>query len=231
MKNKYLDLIEILKSKIEQMGKNEKIPSERELAKQYNMSRLTVRKAIDFLVSENKLYRINKVGTFTTDEKLYKKTDTFKGFTSEVKTAGGKPSNQLIEFSLKGADKDIAMKLGIKEGDLVYKVVRLRLKNDVPIMIDQAYFPKAVIPLTEAIVKGSIYDYISQILGLKIMTAEQTYHATFAKKEFLNYLEITADTPVIKSELHVFLEDGRIFEYNVAYINTNHYQIVSKSYR
>ncbi len=231
MKNKYLDLIAVLKGKIEKMGKNEKIPSERELAKQFNMSRLTVRKAIDHLVSQNKLYRINKVGTFTTDEKLYKKTDTFKGFTSEVESAGGKASNKLIEFSLKGADQTIALKLGIKEGDPVYKVVRLRLKNAVPIMIDQAYFPKAIIPLTEEIVKGSIYHYITKTLGLKIMSAEQTYHATFVKKEFLNDLDISASTPVIKTELHVFLEDGRIFEYNVAYINTNHYQIVSKSYR
>lgn len=231
MKNKYQYLVNVLKDRIETMGKNEKIPSERQLAEQFNMSRLTVRKAVDQLVSQNKLYRINKVGTFTTDEKLYKKTDTFKGFSREVKKAGGTPSNKLIEYSLKGASKDIAFKLGIKEGDPVYKVVRLRLKNNVPIMIDQAYFPQAVIPLSETIVKGSIYDYITKTLGLKIKSAEQTYHATFAKEAFLKDLEIEKSTPVIKTELQVYLEDGRIFEYNVAYINTNHYQIVSKSFQ
>ncbi len=231
MKPKYLEMVDILKVKIAAMGKNEMIPSERKLAQTYGMSRLTVRKAIDYLVHENKLYRRNKVGTFTTDQKLYKKADTFEGFTSEVKKAGGVPSNRLIEYTLKQASKPIAEKLGIKEGDPLYRVIRLRLKNDIPIMVDEVYFPKAIISLNEEVVQGSIYEHITQNLGLKIVSAKQTYHATFAKSEYLKHLQIDANTPVIRSELQVYLEDGRIFEYNKAYINTNHYEIVSKSFR
>ncbi len=231
MKPKYMTLVEALESMIQSMGKNEMIPSERVLAKEHNLSRMTVRKAIDYLVDQNKLYRVNKVGTFTTDEKLYKKVDAFSGFTNEVRRAGGEPSSELIEYSLQAANKHIAANLGIKEGDLIYKVIRLRKKNGVPIMIDEAHFPQAIIPLNEQVVTGSIYDYIQNTLGLKIVTANQRFKATFAKKEYQKYLEIDELTPVIRTELHVYLEDGRIFEFNHGYINTDRYEIVSKSYQ
>ena len=231
MKPKYLVLVDIIENLIETMGKNQMIPSERDLANQYNMSRMTVRKAIDYLVSQNKLYRINKVGTFTADERHYKKADAFDGFSNEVRKTGGTPSSKLIEYSLQGANKEIAAKLGIKEGDPIYKVIRLRRKNGVPIMVDEAYFPQAIITLNEDVVKDSIYEHINHTLGLKIMTAEQSYKATFAKKEYLKHLKIDANTPVIRVELQVYLEDGRIFEYNKGYVNTNRYEIFSKSYR
>ncbi len=230
MKPKYLILVEKLERAIETMEKNQMIPSERDLATSYNLSRMTVRKAIDFLVSKNKLYRVNKVGTFTSDEHLYKKADSFSGFSNEVKKTGSSPSNQLIEYTLQSADAFIAGKLNIKEGDLVYKVSRLRLKNNVPIMIDEAHFPKNLIPLNEDIIKDSIYDYIKDTLRLDIKYATQTYHATFPPKKYAKYLNIHENTPIIRTEINAYLKDGRVFEYNKAYINTNRYEIISKSF-
>ncbi len=231
MKPKYLELVEHLETMMEQMGKNQMIPSERELSSRHSISRMTVRKAVDFLVKQNKLYRINKVGTFTTDERLYKQADSFSGFTNEVENAGGIPGNQLIEYSLQGASAFIAAKLNIKEGELIYRIVRLRRKNNVPIMIDEVYFPKALIPLTEEIVQGSIYEYIENDLKLDVNYATQSYHATFPNKTFAKYLEIDENTPIIETELSAFLSNGQVFEYNKAYINTNRYEIFSRSYR
>ena len=231
MKPKYLELVDVLSRKIEKMNHNELIPSERELSKQYNMSRMTVRKAIDYLVAQNKVYRVSNVGTFTTDRKLYKNLDIFTGFTKEVEATGGRVQNVLIEYSLQKATKYIADKLHIEEGDSVYKVVRLRKKNSVPLIIDESYFAKDLVPLTEKIVEGSIYKYIQDVLGLKIISAEQKLKATFAKEAYLNYLEVDAKTPVMYVELTGYLEDGRVFEYSESYKNSDRYELIVKSYK
>ncbi len=231
MKPKYMQMADIIESLISSMKQNEMIPSERELAEGYNMSRMTVRKAIDHLVAQNKLYRVNKVGTFTTDEKIYKKVDTFLGFTREVKASGGTPSSELIEYTLKSADAEIAERLNIKEGEPIYKVTRLRKKNDVPIMVDEAHFPKSMIPLNEDVIKGSIYEYITETLGLTISTANQRFQATFAPPKYQDALNIDKYTPIIRVEVTVHLKDGRVFETTNGYINTEHYVLVSKSYQ
>ncbi|MFW5913871.1 MAG: GntR family transcriptional regulator [Bacillota bacterium] len=229
MKPKYLELVEALEVMIDQLGHNEMIPSERELAKRYEMSRMTVRKAVDYLVNKNKLYRIRNKGTFTADEKLYKRMDSFVGFTREVKEAGGIPSTELIEYSLKAAGEDIARKLRISPEDKVYKVIRLRKKNGVPLMIDESYFPKDIVPLSEDVVKESVYDYIQTTLKLNIAQAKQKIFATFASETYQKYLEIGPYTPVIHLELTGYLDDGRVFEYTNSYKNSERYELVITS--
>lgn len=229
MKPKYIKLVEALEAMIDRTGHNEMIPSERELARKYGMSRMTVRKAIDHLVDKHKLYRVRNKGTYTADEKLYKKMDSFVGFTREVKEAGGVPSTELIEYSLKAAGDVIADKLRIDPEDKVYKVIRLRKKNGVPLMIDESYFPKDIIPLTEDVVKESVYDYIRNTLKLNITQAKQKIYATFASETYQKYLDIGPYTPVIHLELTGYLKEGRIFEYTNSYKNSERYELVITS--
>ena len=224
-----MELVDAIDAMTDRMGHNEMIPSERELAKRYDMSRMTVRKAIDYLVDKNKLYRIKNKGTYTTDEKLYKKMDAFVGFTREVKEAGGVPSTELIEFSLRAAGEDVAKKLHIEPTDKVYKVIRLRKKNDLPLMIDESYFPKDIIPLTEEVVKSSVYDYIQNTLALDIAHAKQKIYATFASETYQHYLDINPYTPVIHLELTGYLKDGRVFEYTNSFKNSERYDLVINS--
>lgn len=227
---KYHDLARNLEVRIEALGHNTSLPSERELAIEFNVSRMTIRKAIDELVKKNKLYRVPHVGTFTTDKKLYKKMDVFLGFTREVEQASGTPSTELLEYSLMPADEKIAAKLDIPLGDFVYKIIRLRKKNHVPLIMDESYFPKDIVPLTEAVVEHSIYAYIQDTLGLNMVFADQRLVATFCKKAYQDHLDIDDKTPVMYVELTGYLEDGRIFEYSESYKNSDRYELVIRSH-
>ena len=231
MEAKYHELALALETTIEALGFNAPIPSERILAQEYNVSRMTIRKAIDQLVKDNKLYRVPYVGTFTTDKKLYKKMDAFTGFTNEVLEAGGIPTTILLEYSLLSADTTVASALGIDVGKQVYKVIRLRKKNNVPLIIDESYFPKAMVPLNESIVETSIYSYIQDELKLKIVSADQKLKATFCETKYLKYLEIDAQTPIMYVELTGYLEDGRVFEFSKSYKRSDRYELVLRSYK
>jgi GntR family transcriptional regulator len=230
MSAKYHFLAEQLEARIEKLGFNAPLPSERDLALEYNVSRMTIRKSIDALVDKNKLYRVPHVGTFTTDKKLYKKMDVFLGFSREVEQVGGTPSTTLLEYSLMPADERIAAKLDIEKGSYVYKIVRLRKKNNVPLIIDESYFPKDTVPLNEKIVQESIYQYIQTDLGLNMVFADQKLVATFCKEPYTQYLEIDEQTPVMYVELTGYLEDGRIFEYSESYKNSERYELVIRSH-
>jgi DNA-binding GntR family transcriptional regulator len=231
MEAKYHELALALESTIEALGFNAPIPSERVLADQYNVSRMTIRKAIDQLVKDNKLYRVPYVGTFTTDKKLYKKMDAFTGFTNEVIDAGGVPTTILLEYSLLSADASVASALGLDVGQHVYKVIRLRKKNNVPLIIDESYFPKAIVPLNETIVESSIYSYIQDDLKLKIVSADQKLKATFCEPKYLKHLDIDAQTPIMYVELTGYLEDGRVFEFSKSYKRSDRYELVLRSYK
>ncbi len=229
MKPKYLTLVEAIERLIDKKGHNQLMPSERKLAQMYGVSRMTVRKAIDNLVNRNKLYRVRYKGTYTTDKKLLKDMDAFIGFTREVENAGGKPSTDLIEYSLLPADDFIASKLNIAPGAYVYKVIRLRKKNNVPLMVDESYFPKSVVPLNETIAKQSIYAYIQNELKLNMVRAHQRLRATFASETYQKYLQIGENFPVIHLELTGFLADGKVFEYTNSYKNSERYDLVITS--
>ncbi len=226
---KYEWLVYKLEEMMAEMSHNEKLPSERDLSVQFSMSRMTVRKAMDVLISQNKVYAIPSVGVFTADKRLYKSMTDLVGFTKEVETQGGVVSNDLVEFRLMHANQTIANKLEINEGDDVYKVVRLRKKNNVPLILDEAYFPKAIIPLSKEEAKGSIYHYIQTTLGLKPAEAKQYIKAVFVNQTYADCLEVDTKTPLLYVEITARLEDGRVYEFTRSYKNSESYDLVIES--
>lgn len=209
----------------------ERLPSERTLSETLDVSRMTIRRALDQLEADQRIYRVANVGIFKADNVLYKPLDVFTGFTSEVEKAGGAVKNTLIEFSLQRASKSIASHLRIEEGTYIYKVVRVRKKNNVPLILDESYFPKDIIPLDETVVSGSIYHYIQSTLKLKMAKATQHFKAVFADKSYQPYLNVDENTPVLFVGLVGYLADGRIFEYTKSYKNTKAYNLVLTSYK
>lgn len=231
MKPKYMIVIEEIEKIIEEQEINSLIPSERVLSEKLDISRMTVRKAIQILVNKGKLYRVNNVGTFISDEKLYKVANTLTGFTSEVSATGSKVENKVLEYSYIQASETVSAKLQIEEGTMVHKVVRVRYRDGVPIMIDSSYFPADIITLDVDIIKGSIYQHITKNLGLGISSAIQEIKATFIPKKFKGILDIQDDEPTISVELVGYLENGRIYEYAISYKDQNKYELVIQSLR
>lgn len=231
MKPKYMIVIEEIEKIIEEQEINSLIPSERLLSERLDISRMTVRKAIQILVNKGKLYRVNNVGTFISDEKLYKVVNTLTGFTTEVSATGSNVENKVLEYSFRPASEVVSAKLQIAEGSMVHKVVRVRMRDGVAIMIDSSYFPADIIDLNLDIIKGSIYNHITKDLGLSISSAIQEIKATFIPEKFKGILDIKDDEPTICVELVGYLENGRIYEYATSYKDQNKYELVIQSLR
>jgi len=143
-KNSPLPLYYQLKESILKAIKNEeilvgeKIPSERELAEYHNISRMTVKKAVDILVNNNYLIKKQGRGTFVSNYKESYSISPLLSFTKEMKKKGLNYKNKILNFS-KIKDKKIAKKLNLKENDEFFKIERLRLIENKPFLLEKTY--------------------------------------------------------------------------------------------
>lgn len=166
----YIQIQDIILKKIEsgEYFAGTRIPSERELAQVYGVSRITVKKAIEGLVEKGLLCRRQGKGTFV-NELNSKKLDMSKednvrdtGFTSLMEFLGGEVGNKVLFAQVIEDDRYIAEKLRIASGDSIFALGRVRYENEVPVMIQYVYVPFAMFPDIEQFdfSRLSLYRYM-----------------------------------------------------------------------
>ena len=137
---KYIHISNDLKNKIIDgtFKANEKLPSEKELGLEYDASKMTVKQALDILVSEGLIIKRRGSGTFIkdlsdTELKRISITNQFRGKTAEYPQ--NEVTSKVLNFSVVQPDEKIQEKLNISEDDFVYFIHRVRYVDGVPYAI------------------------------------------------------------------------------------------------
>lgn len=194
---------------------NEKLPTELELCKQYDVSRITVKKAIDQLVYEGMVIKRRGAGTFVKGVSEHKGKPESQMNGLYIQLDKSKIRSEVIEFEVVLAGKMIAEKLQINEDDFVYHIIRFRTDGDKWNVIDFCYMPIDLIPgLKKDILYKSIYNYIENTLGLKIQSAHRTIYANRSDEYDKKYLGLKDTDPVLTIEQVGYLDNGIPFEYS-----------------
>ena len=152
-----------------EFARGEAIPSEPELCRQFSTTRMTVRRAIDALVSEGKLYRVQGKGTFVSQfdlDKTYQK----QGFTSNMLSLGVHPSSSVILAGECDAGREVRESLEMGEDEPIFCLKRLRLADESPIAIERVWISLKRFPrLTEFdFSTNSLYEVLHQEFGLDL---------------------------------------------------------------
>lgn len=211
----YYQIVEHIKSIIEkgELKPGDCLPSEREFAERYGISRMTVRQAVNELVSEGYLYRIRGKGTFIAEKKIEQKLAGLTSFTEDMRARGMEPSSKLIRFEIVPANNKLAKQLGIKENAPVYDIVRIRLADNEPMALENTYIPANLVKgLTEEIISQSLYSYIEEKLDLKIKDSDQAIEASVADEKQSKALEIKKGSPILFIQRNTFLTNGATLE-------------------
>ncbi len=161
----YHQLEEYIKQLIESgiLKPDEAIPSEREYSEQYQISRMTVRQALNNLVNDGYLYRQKGRGTFVNKQKVEQKLQGLTSFTEDMKERGMVPSSRLISFEIIPAEPQLARKLDIKENTPVYEIKRVRMADNLPMALETTCLPANLVKgLTEEIINKSLYQHIEE---------------------------------------------------------------------
>ena len=234
MESKYIQLYNRFLEQIEnkELQEGDKLPSEKELMEMYNMSRDTVRKALNMLVQDGYIEKAKgKVATVANNKNLFNfPISAIKSF--KELHVGVENSTYVENLEIAKGEKEIIKKLGISKEEEYFKLVRIRKIEGERIIIDKDYIPRkyvANIPLKAA--QDSLYEYLENDLGLKISycTKEITVHKITDEDREL--LDIKGFDMVVVVKSFTYLEGGHLFQYTEARHRPDKFKFIDYAYR
>lgn len=216
----YLQLREIVREKIEdgEYPPGTAIPSENDLAEIYGINRLTVRNAVDTLVSEGLLKRVQGKGVYVLGEKVERDLDTLAGFSRTMLDKKVKPSTEIFVKALRPAGGKYSKIFGIGEKEEIYFIKRVNYANDVPCSLENIYIPKYVMPKLDGIDLSvfSLYE-VYDFYKIKMRRAEQTLDLTCLEQSDARTLGIDASRSVLLFTSVSYDERDRAIEFTRNY--------------
>jgi len=216
---KYYQLANILRQQIENedFQPHEAIPSERQLEERYNLSRPTIRQAIDLLSRQGYLYRVHGKGTFVSPPKLQKGMLELTSFSEDMRNRGLKPGQRVLEFEYVEPDSKIRRKLEITDNEKkVLRIKRLRYGDEEPMGLQDSYLAldsAHIITREEIEEGGSIYVILQEKFGLYPTEADETIEVTLATHEEAELLNIKEGSPLLLNERTLWSQDRKAIEF------------------
>lgn len=195
------------------------LPNQSDLASEFGVSRMTINKAINILTMEGFVSSQRGFGTKILNHPLWNKdvspVNEYRGLSFQMAEQHRQIKSQIISFEVAFPKKKIQERLMLTPQQPVYQIVRLRIVDDDPFILEHTIMPVDLIPnLTDDILKESIYHYIQFDLGLQIAGAYRNIQATRADEFDIKYLQCQPTDPVLEVEQVAYLKNGRPFEYS-----------------
>lgn len=173
------------------------IPTERSLAEEHRTSRTTVRQAISELVAEGKLGRIQGHGTFVAPPKMTH-VRQLTSFSDDAKSQGLRPDSRVVALDVIPADKDAADSLGLRPGDPVTRLERIRLIEGEPLAHEVAFLPGPLPELGGHLARtGSLYAVLAGVYGRQLAEVEDTVETALAGPVEVRLLGIEMGAPLM----------------------------------
>lgn len=212
----YYQLMEIIIEmiEVENLKEDDKLPSERELCEKYDISRATVRKAIEELEKEGYIYKKHGKGTFISPRKFAQNLLRFYSFTEEMKKTGKEPTSKVLDFKVIESDDKLAKKMNLKISKKVYKFTRLRLADGEPMMLETSFVPCDRFPnLTKKeLQENAMYDIFIKKYNATLTKAEEIFQPVLTRDFEADLLEYVKDYPSMMIE-RITYERDKIIEY------------------
>jgi GntR family transcriptional regulator len=192
------------------------IPTEREICDTYDVSRITVRRAINDLVREGYLVSYQGKGTFVARPKIQRQLTQLRSFSEELQAVGLRAGSRLLSLRQEPAVGDVAAALQIDEGGWIWIVERLRLADDEPTILSTSHLrlsPEVV--LTPAHLHGqvSLWQTLRQ-QGVTFARSESTIQAVTGSDCESQLLEVAPGSPLLLVESIVYTDDDVPVEYS-----------------
>lgn len=223
----YQRLQRALRSAIERhlLKPEDALPAERQMAADLDISRITVRKAIDGLVSEGVLVRRPGSGNFI-NTRIEKNFSKLTSFSEDMRARGRTPHSVWLRRSEGTVTPDEAMRLRLSPGSRVYRFHRMRYADDVPMCLEYATIVASCLPSLDA-VDLSMYEALEKA-GNRPVRALQRLSALLLNTEQASLLQMKEGDAGLAVERLGFLRDGRTVEFCRSYFRGDMYDFVAE---
>lgn len=201
------------------------LPPERDLAADFGVSRITVRKALDSLVAEGLLTRKQGAGTFVAG-RVEKQFAKLTSFSEDMVARGRKPSSEWLLRASGAVTPDESLTLGLSPGAPVYRFHRIRFADDLPMALEYSTIPGFGLPGVEA-VEDSLYAAL-QAAGNRPTRALQRLRAVLIHGGRAKTLGVEPGAAGLYIERRGFLDDGRVIETTQSWYRGDAYDFVAE---
>lgn len=206
----------------------EMLPSENNLAEMYDVSRETIRKALNLLAQDGYIQKVRGKGSVIIHQNKFdfpvSGIISFKELSTNLKI---QTKTIVDELSIVEADSKLQFKLAVKRKAPVWKVVRIREIADERVILDKDYFNTDLIPiLTKEVCEDSIYAYLEDELQLKISYARKEIIVEEPTDEDRELLDLGHHSNVVVIKSKVYLEDTSLFQYTESRHRPDKFQFV-----
>ncbi|WP_125763956.1 GntR family transcriptional regulator [Companilactobacillus hulinensis] len=194
------------------------LPTQEVLSEKYDVSRLTLKKALNLLLDEGLVFSKQGSGTYVrkqieqSDDELLP-LDLPIGVTYSHRDQ--KITSKVIDFGARLPDENEQKNLGIKSNEPVYEIKRSRFVNGEHYSYEHTVMPTDIVPLDEKVIAGSIYDYLGDH-KIRLTDARRIVFADSADDETSHALDIENGDAVLCIEQVGYDQSGRPFEYSIS---------------
>jgi transcriptional regulator, gntR family len=204
----------------------DKIMTETEMAKEYGVSLITVRKAVGSLMEKGLVVRKQGKGTFVTKPKYSRNMKKLQSFTEMCEQMGVKPGARVLENRLIAADKKVADRLGIEPGSNVVYISRLRLVDGEPVQVEKSYFPlKYAFLLEEDLNDGSMFECLKEKAGAKVASSEKMIELCRATAEEAALMDVKKGDYLLFVKSTAYDENGEPMYAGIQLINGDRFSL------
>lgn len=224
----HLQIQAFLRQKIvsNQLKSDETIPSERDLAEELRVSRMTVRQALNALREEGLIYQKRGKGTFVSSLKLDIHTRNLNGFSDEMTRRGMTPSSKTLQISRARASAEQAERLLLDDGAEVFCLKRLRLADKIPMSLETTFLPVAQFAELDRydFEKKSLYQVLENDYGVRMFSAAEDLEAAVSDAETSELLGVKKNSPLLIVYRTVFTDGNQPLEFTKSVYRADRYR-------
>jgi GntR family transcriptional regulator len=228
----YRQLYEILRKDILERHRpaGELLPSESELIDRYQVSRVTVRQAMDLLVQDGLVYRRRGLGTFVAAPKIEQGLTQIISFSEDMRRRGFQAETAILSTNLLSASKEIAEKLGIIPGEEIAFLQRLRLADGDPLSIESSHLVHRHCPgvLESDYAHNPLREALEYNYDLRLVRATQVIRAIAASEDQAQKLSIAPGSPLFFIERISYSQYDRPIEFLQLYHRGDRYTLYNE---
>jgi GntR family transcriptional regulator len=199
------------------------IPSESQLTDRFDVSRITVRRALQTLENEGLIYRRQGLGSFVKDTRVRQGLVRLTDFIEDMAQAGLAASSTVLHFGQEKAAADVAKALGVAEGQIVFRLDRLRLGDGEPIAFDQTWMSVFYAGLLSDhdLEQETIYRILENHYGITVEQGRYRIKAVNADPEVARHLAVPRGRALLLIERTSFTHSDKQIYYQRRYYRSD----------
>jgi len=185
-----------------------KVPSENELTLQFDVSRMTARRALQELTEQGILVRSQGAGTFVATFKSQSSLLEIRNISDEISERGHQHKAKQLMLKAVSVSEEVAILLNLKNNEHVYFSQVLHFENNQPIQLEQRYVNAALVPdyLLQTFTELTPHEYLSSVAPLTEATHE--VEAVLATEDICQLLDIEASAPCLQVKRRTWSKQG-----------------------